>query len=132
MSKETRKILIVLVAIVLVACALWGAYSLLRPQGTPGAKRITVEVIGKDGASKEFQLDTDQAFLRGALDEKNLIQGEEQSYGFWVTTVDGYMADAANQEWWCFTKAKEPLMVGVDEIPLTGGDHFEIILTTGY
>ena len=132
MSKGTRKIIIVLIAIVLAACVLWGVYSLLRPKGISGEKRITVEVFSKDGVGKEFQLNTAQAFLRGALEEEDLIQGSEFPTGLMVTTVNGYEADDANQEWWSFTKEKEFLLTGVDTTPLADGDHFEITLTTGY
>ena len=33
---------------------------------------------------------------------------------------------------WCFTKAGEMLMTGVDTTPIADGDHYEIELKTGW
>ena len=82
--------------------------------------------------SDEFHISTDAEFLRGALEEQKLIQGEESQYGLFVTTVNGVTADESQQQWWCFTKGGEALMTGVDSTPIANGDAFEITLTTGY
>ena len=71
-------------------------------------------------------------FLRGALEDAKLVEGEESDYGLFVKTVDGVTADDANEEWWCFTKGGEPVMTSVDSTPIADGDTFEITLTTGY
>lgn len=89
-------------------------------------------VIYADAASDEFHISTDAEFLRGALEEQKLIQGEESQYGLFVTTVNGVTADESQQQWWCFTKGGEALMTGVDSTPIANGDAFEITLTTGY
>ena len=74
----------------------------------------------------------DHRFLRQALEEQKLVEGEESQYGLYVKTVNGVTADEAKEEWWCFTKDGEDVMTGVDSTPVADGDHFEITLKTGY
>ncbi len=99
---------------------------------TKGNKNITVEIIMADESSKSYDISTDEEFLRGALDQENLIEGSESEYGFFVVTVDGYTANDQNQEWWALYKNGESLMTGVNDTPISDGDHFEFILTVGY
>ncbi len=79
-----------------------------------------------------FTLETEAQTLREALEENDLVEGTESEYGLFVTSVNGVVADEANQEWWCFTKSGESLMTGVDGIQIADGDHYEITLTSGY
>ena len=132
MEKKNRKGLIIGVAALLVLIAAFLCIWLLsRPATSAGAK--TVSVIVDDGSTqKTFRIRTDAEYLRGALDEKKLIEGTEGEFGMYVTTVNGKTADEANQEWWCFTKNGEMLMTGVDETPVADGDQFEITLTVGW
>ncbi len=96
---------------------------------TTAAKTITVEIVFSDENQKTVEIQTDAEFLKGALDEKNLIEGETSSYGFYVKKVDGVAADDAQKQWWCFTKNGEALMTGVDSTPIKNGDKFEITLS---
>ena len=130
--KRTTKIILALVllaALIVGALALYNAY---MPTGVEGGKHLTVEVIHSDGSEKSFAIATDSENLRGALEEESLIEGEDSSYGLYVTVVDGESADASQQQWWCFTKDGEDVMTGVDSTPVADGDHFEITLKTGY
>lgn len=131
--KKSKKIIIAIICLVVVAALLFGAYMLWgRPQpAAAGPKRVAVEIVhGED--SKIIALQTEQEFLRGALEDEGLISGTESEYGLFVTTVDGYTADDSKQEWWCFTKGGEELFTGVDTTPIENGDQFEITLTEGY
>lgn len=96
------------------------------------SKEINVIVIGKDKDKKEIVIKTSQKYLRGALDEANLIQGENSEYGLMVTTVDGYEADNTNQEWWCFIQNGKSCEKGVDQTEIKNGDKIEIRLMVGY
>lgn len=102
-----------------------------KPETTQGAKTIAVEIIKPD-SSRTVDINTDAEYLRGALEEKGLVQGEESEYGLFVKTVDGLTADDNKQEWWCFTKSGGQLDTGVDTTPIEDGDKFEITLKTGY
>ena len=130
-NKSKKGLLAVLVLVVAVAAAAV-IYMAARPAVSQGEKSIVVEVVHKDGESKEFSYDTDAEYLRDVLEPAGLIAGSESEYGMFIETVDGYTADAANEEWWCITKDGEMVNTGVDTTPVADGDHFEITLTVGY
>ena len=135
MSKNNRKAIIaVAILLVLVLGAIIAWYALRpKPAEVPdGSIGIEVEVTHKDGSKKEFAIRTDADKLRGALEQENLIQGDESEYGLYVKTVDGETADDSVQEWWCFTRGGEMLMTGVDDTEITDGDHYEIVFTVGW
>ena len=50
---------------------------------------------------------------------EGLVEGEESSYGLFITTVDGETADDSNQEWWCLTKGGEMWNYGADSTELS-------------
>ena len=128
-SKLFRPILFVF-AVLIAAMVLCTACTQAEPQ--VGTKTITVQIIvdGTDTVTKSIQ--TDAEYLRGALEEEDLIAGEESQYGLFVKTVNGITVDDAKQQWWCFTKGGEDLFTGVDDTPIADGDAFEITLKTGY
>lgn len=128
-KKKTWIVVGVAVALVAVLLAAWFAFG---PKGAAGHKNISVTVVYADASSERFDIATDAEFLRGALEEQNLIAGEEAEYGLFVKTVNGVDADDAKQEWWYFTKGGEELMTGVDTTPVADGDAFEITLKTGW
>ncbi len=129
---QNKKTIAIAVALVLVAALMAGAYFLFMPKGTAGEKQLTIEIFGPNEEKTAFSFKTESEYLRGALEEQKLIEGDESEYGLFVHTVNGYTADASKQEWWLFTKGGESLMTGVDATPVADGDQFEITLTTGY
>lgn len=130
--KQTKlfRTLLLVFAVLIAATVLCTACTQAQPQ--EGTKTITVEIIvdGTDNVTKSIT--TDAEFLRGALEEEDLIAGEESQYGLFVKTVNGITADDSQQQWWCFTKGGEDLFTGVDTTPIADGDKFEITLKTGY
>ena len=133
MKSQTKKLLIGLVALIAVVAVMAGCWLAFGPKAGPaGAKEIGVTVVYADQTQDEFTIDTDAEYLRGALEQENLIAGDESEYGLFVTEVNGVKADDAKEEWWCFTQDGEALMTGVDSTPIADGDHFEITLTVGY
>ena len=126
-----KKILLALAALVVAAAAMVGVYLTFGPQAHAGEKTITVQVVTEEDSEK-FTSHTNEEFLRGALEQENLAAGEESATGLYVQTVNGITADESKQQWWCFTKAGEMLMTGVDSTPIEDGDAFEITLTTGW
>lgn len=99
---------------------------------TATTKALTVTVVYGDKTSDTFELDTDEEFLRGALEEQGLIQGDESEYGLFVKTVNGVTANDANQEWWAISKNGTLLETGVDTTPVADGDSFDFTLTVGW
>ena len=131
-NKKNFRIGLLLVLFVFIIAGGIFAYGQSKADPTEGNKDITVEVVIDDGTSTSHEINTDEEYLRGALEQEDLIEGTESEFGLFVITVDDYTANDANQEWWAFSKDGESLMTGVDETPIEDGDHYEITLTVGY
>lgn len=131
MGKNKKGVLAAVILAVLVILA-GVAWAIWRPTGTPGDKSISVQVVFEDQSTRDYTIETAEEFLRGALEQENLIQGSESELGLYVTTVDGVVADDSKQQWWRFSKDGESLNTGVDATPIADGDHFEITLVTGW
>jgi len=132
MNKSTKTgLALVAVLIVLVVGALL-AYHFLSPGTTVGAKTITVTIDHMVGDDKTIEIKTDAEFLRGALEQEKLIEGENSQYGLFITLMDGEKADESKQQWWGFTKSGEYVDTGIDQTPIADGDSFEFKLNEGY
>jgi hypothetical protein len=131
-KKNTKKIIIGFIGLVILATVMILLYNQFKQKSVEGSKKITAEVISDDGTSKSFDIQTDEEYLRGALEQIGLISGTESDYGLFVTTVNGRVADETKQEWWCFTLNGGTVNTSVDATPIKDGDHFEITLTVGY
>ena len=95
-------------------------------------KEITVLITHGDGETVEKTFVTRMESLGGALEEQELIVGEEGPYGVFIHTVDGETIDEDAQEWWCLTKGGEAVMTGADQTAIAHGDQFELTSTVGY
>ena len=131
-KKSNKKIWLAVAALVVAVAVVLGIYFVTRPAPQQGGKTITVQVVLLEGEPSDFTIQTDEEYLRGALESIDLIEGSESEYGLVVTTVNGVTVDDSKQQWWCFTQDGEMLMTGVDTTPIADGDHFEITLTEGY
>lgn len=131
---SNKKIIIGVVCVILLAAAMYGIWRLNGPQtkAVAGAKAITVQVVHKDGSSKDFELHTNQEFLGRALVEDKIVEDNQSAYGLYILTVDGETADENNQEWWQVTRNGEYLTTGADETPIADGEHYELALTVGW
>ena len=114
-------------ALVVVALLLLGIWYVNRPQGQAGDKTITVEVVHADESSREFTYQTSEEFLGPVLIEEGLAQGEESTYGLFITTVDGETAEG--NQWWCITQDGQRVETGADTTPIADGDHFELTMS---
>lgn len=97
-----------------------------------GSKEILIQVILPDEPIQEFTLSTDAITLREALEERELIKGQDSAYGFFITEVNGQRADDAKQEWWSLTKNEEYIEFGVDMINIQDKDKYELTFMEGY
>ena len=129
---KNKKVWLGLAAVVVMAAVLLSLYFFLAPKGVEGAKTITVEVFKGEESIGSHTLKTEEKFLRGALEEAGLVEGEESATGLFVKKVDGISADDSKQEWWCFTKDGKDLNTGVDATPIQDGNKFEATLKTGW
>ena len=114
-------------ALAVVALLLLGIWYVNRPQGQGGDKTITVEVVHADESSREFTYRTSEEFLGPVLIEEGLAQGEESTYGLFITTVDGETAEG--NQWWCITQDGQMVETGADTTPIADGDHFELTMS---
>lgn len=131
-KKSNKKVWLAVAALVVAVAVVLGIYFVTRTAPQQGGKTITVQVVLLEGEPSDFTIQTDEEYLRGALESIDLIEGSESEYGLFVTTVNGVTVDDSKQQWWCFTQDGEMLMTGVDTTPIADGDHFEITLTEGY
>lgn len=131
-KNTTRNIIISVAVLIVLAAAFFTAYHFLRPRGEDGAKRIHLQVIADNETIKSIDIQTDAEYLRQALEEENLVEGEESAYGLWVITVAGRTADSSKEEWWALYKNGEFSTTGIDDTPLANGDRIEYRLTVGY
>lgn len=125
-SKKTKIISGIVLALLVVAAVL--ALIFLSPDAVSGEKRIDFQVTHGDGSVNVFYIRTDSETLRGALEQRDLIAGEEGPYGLYVTEIDGEAADDAQRQWWCFTKDGEMLNTGVDDTMIADREHYEAFI----
>ena len=130
MKKKQKAILAAALVVLCVLAAI--LYQNFKPETTKGSKEITVTVIHADQSEKDFTYHTDAEYLGEVLLAEGLIDGEDGDYGLFVTTVDGEIADDAEQQWWCLTKNGETVNTGVDLTPIADGEHYELTMTEGY
>ena len=131
MQKRAKVTVALLVSFCLLIAAAGILWHVTRPQGVEGEKSIVVSVVrGEDTAVHTLR--TDALFLRGALEENGLIEGDETPFGLFVKTVGGYTVNEAAMEWWNFAVNGEDLMVGVDEAVIHDGDAVTITLMVGW
>lgn len=130
MKNNKSKALLVVGIFILLAAILSVVYTQLKPEPVKGSKQIIVEIIVPGEDSKEVTLNTDAQYLRQALEEANLIKGQEQDYGLMIEEVDGRKVDPSKNEWWMITKDGEMTDYGVDTQVIVDGDHFELTLST--
>ena len=94
-------VLVVIIAV--MALVFWK----FMPQGDKGDKTIEIQVVLSEEDTRNFTIQTDEAYLGAALQNEKLIEGEEGQYGLYITKVDGVEADASKNQWWCITKDGE-------------------------
>ena len=87
-----------------------------------GETQIAVLVVFADGSEKSFTVHTDKENVGDALVEVGLIEGEEGSYGWYITTVDGeYHKWEEDGKYWALYIDGEYAMTGVSSTPITEG-----------
>ncbi len=131
-KKSKMSIIIAAGALVLVLIACLALYFSMRPQTVAGEKTVTIQVVHKDGSSKDFVLKTNQEYLEGLLLEGKVVEDNQGPYGLYILTADGETVNEANQEWWCITKGGEPVMEGAGTQPVADGEQYELTFTVGY
>ena len=130
-KKSSKKGLIALVAVLVLAVAALVIWQVNKPAAQKGGKEITVNIDHLNGDDTSYTISTDEEYLRGALEQEDLIEGTESEYGLYVQTVDGETADESKQEWWGYSVNGEFAELGVDSQPVADGDGYDFVLTVG-
>ena len=90
-----------------------------------GQTEFTFCVVDKDGNETEFEIHTDKKTVGDALEELNLIAGEEGPYGLYVQSVNGITADYdVDQTYWAFYVDDVYAENSVDLTEVTAGAHY--------
>lgn len=123
---------IAVVAVVVVVGALLALYVVSRPNVNQGSKAITVEVVHSDERTAAFTYETNRDYLGQLLLEEGLIEGETDSYGLYVTTVDGERAVfQEDNAYWALYENGDYASTGVDTTPITDGYTYRWVYTQG-
>ena len=131
-KKNNKKGLIALVMVLVLAVAALVIWQANKPAAQKGSKEITVNVDHLNGDDTSYTIYTDAEYVRGALEQENLIEGTESEYGLYVQTVDGETADESKQEWWGYSVNGEFAELGVDSQPVADGDVYDFVLNVGW
>lgn len=134
--KGTWKWLVLVLAIVVSVNAMADANN--NVVGT-GNTRITVQIVTSVyDFPTDYDVYTNASNLLDALLGVKLIQGENVSWGFYVTTVSGIRADYENKgQYWEIThyasgEGHLPLENGIGNTPVKNGDIFTFSLESPY
>lgn len=127
-----KKKLLPLLALVLVAVLFGSLYFLTRPEGAEGEKIIHVQVVHKDGRSRDFSYETREEFLGPVLIDSGLIKGEQGPYGLYILEVDGQRAVfEQDNAYWALYVGQEYASLSADATPIHHGDTFRLVYTHG-
>lgn len=121
-----------LIALLLVVMAVFAFGCAADEEVSADAITVTFDVVVDGEVQTTEVVEAPAETLGDILDASGIVEGEESTYGLYITTVNGIVADEANEEWWCITKDGESLMTGADETPVADGEKYEITLTVGF
>ncbi len=97
--------------------------------GVMGEGQTTFDfvVVDKEGKETAFEIHTDKTIVGDALQELGLIDGEESTYGLFIKSVNGIVADYdVDQTYWAFYINGEYAMSGVDTTEIEEGKTYSL------
>ncbi len=136
MTRNTKRILSLISVIVLMAVMALGMISCGKQEAaeteTEGAAKVTVtvEVTDDKGEKTSKEYTTAAVTLADLLKEEKIAEGEDSDYGFYITTVNGLVADYnTDGAYWALYKDGEYMMTGADGENLTDGAVYGLVYT---
>jgi hypothetical protein len=84
MQKKNNKGVIALIIVLVLAAAALVIWQTNKRETQQGSKEITINVDHLNGDDTTFTIHTDEEYLRGALEQEDLIEGTESEYGLYV------------------------------------------------
>lgn len=125
---EKKKIFILIAVAVLLVAALAAVWIAFGPETTEGEKAITIEIVGKDGETTSYKLNTDAEYLVEAMNEAEGLTFEYAD-GY-INTVNGVTADySVDQSYWAIYVNGEYGMYGIDAQSVADGDVYKLEYT---
>lgn len=126
-------LLAALMCLTLIACAdvdvtgIWeqATYTADTELGE-GAKTLTLQVTAEE-QTLTFTVHTDKTILGDALQELELIAGEEGAYGLYVKTVNGMTIGDNESAYWALYQNGEYSMTGVDTTAIVEGVTYALV-----
>ena len=95
-----------------------------------GKTSFNFEVTDKDGNKTAFVINTDKEKVGDALQELELISGEQGDYGLYVKKVNGIVADYnTDGTYWAFYINGEMAPKGVDSTKITAGATYGFVVS---
>ena len=92
-----------------------------------GDKQFTLIVADKDGGEITLEIHTDADTVGAALQENQVIAGEDSEYGLYIKTVYGITADYdADGVYWAFYIDGAYAMTAVDGTEITDGSVYAL------
>ena len=117
-------LLIAVATITLVACG--GDKDTSADTGEVVEATFTFICTHLDGTQETFTITTTEEFLREALEEEELISGDDGEFGLYVKTVCGeYLDYNVNGKYWALYVGGQYGMNGVDDTPVVDGETYE-------
>lgn len=136
MKNTERKKVLIPVCILILALVLFAAVFVKFGEApVEGEKRYTLTVVDDAGAEKDYEGLTKAKYLRELLDELQekgdfSYSGVEESYGLYITTVNGFAADPdRDHAYWAIYVNGEYGRYGADTQPVEDGDEFRLEYT---
>lgn len=121
-----KKIALIAGILVLLVAAAVIIFFVTKPATTKGSKTVTLKITDYDGNESTVELHTDKEYLLEAMQEVDgLVDGYDSEYGYTITTVNGYFADAEKGIWWTYTCDGEWVMTSANETPIEDGQTYE-------
>ena len=91
-----------------------------------GKTKFNFKVTGLDGKVEEFLISTDKETVGAALQELNLIAGDQGDFGLYVKTVNGVTVDYDKDgKYWAFYIDGAYAPKGVDQTNIEAGKVYE-------
>lgn len=133
MTKTKRIVLSAVSLVVLMAVMALTFVSCDKKEETPDSSTqvtITVEVTDDKGNTTPYVIETTETTLRGALEQEELVEGEDGEFGLYIKKVCGITADYdVDGSYWALYKGEEYMTNSVDQEILEDGAVYRIVYT---
>lgn len=97
-----------------------------------GSTVFSLIVADQEGEETPFEIHTDKKTVGEALQEVELIEGEEGEYGLYIKTVNGITVDYDKDgAYWAFYVNGEYASSGVDTTKITEGESYALKVDKG-